>query len=90
MQKKDHKQLWLGLNNGKHSCTMFYVMYRIPYRAHVITCTDLPKFLDKFEQFWSVNKRLMERTGDELFKHIPFRIYQVSHIYHIYHIYHIM
>lgn len=46
MQKKDHKQLWLGLNN------------------------------DKFEQFWSVNKRLMERSGDELFKNIPFRIHQ--------------
>ncbi|XP_046845360.1 autophagy protein 5-like isoform X1 [Xenia sp. Carnegie-2017] len=46
MQKKDHKQLWLGLNN------------------------------DKFEQFWGVNKRLMERSGDELFRHIPFRIHQ--------------
>lgn len=46
MQKKDHKQLWLGLNN------------------------------DKFEQFWSVNKRLMERSSDELFKNIPFRIHQ--------------
>lgn len=46
MQKKDHKQLWLGLNN------------------------------DKFEQFWSVNKRLMERSGDEFFKNIPFRIHQ--------------
>ncbi|RMX41339.1 hypothetical protein pdam_00012789 [Pocillopora damicornis] len=47
MQKKDHKQLWLGLSN------------------------------DKFEQFWAVNRRLMERTGDDpYFKHIPFRIFQ--------------
>lgn len=46
MQKKEHKQLWLGLNN------------------------------DKFEQFWAINKRLMERSGDELFKSIPFRIHQ--------------
>ena len=32
---------------------------------------------DKFDQFWSVNRKLMEHSGDELFKHIPFRIYQV-------------
>ena len=33
---------------------------------------------DKFEQFWSVNRRLMERTGDDpYFKFIPFRIFQV-------------
>ncbi|XP_028394715.1 autophagy protein 5-like [Dendronephthya gigantea] len=51
MQKKDHKQLWLGLNN------------------------------DKFEQFWSVNKRLMERLGEELFKHIPFRIHQCDKVF---------
>ncbi|KAK3751566.1 hypothetical protein QZH41_017776, partial [Actinostola sp. cb2023] len=49
MQKKDHKQLWLGLCN------------------------------DKFEQFWAVNRRLMERTGeDPYFKYIPFRIYQAD------------
>ena len=33
---------------------------------------------DKFEQFWAVNRRLMERTGDDpYFKFIPFRILQV-------------
>ena len=32
---------------------------------------------DKFDQFWSVNRKLMEHSGDDLFKHIPFRIYQV-------------
>lgn len=31
---------------------------------------------DKFEQFWAVNKKLMEGDGDETFKSIPFRIYQ--------------
>lgn len=45
MQKKDHIQLWQGLQN------------------------------DKFDQFWAVNRKLMEHTNDELFKHIPFRIY---------------
>lgn len=46
MLKKDHKQLWLGIQN------------------------------DKFDQFWSVNKKLMETTEGDCFKSIPFRIYQ--------------
>ncbi|RWS14969.1 autophagy protein 5-like protein [Dinothrombium tinctorium] len=31
---------------------------------------------DKFDQFWSVNRKLMEHTNDELFRHIPFRVYE--------------
>lgn len=31
---------------------------------------------DKFDQFWSVNRKLMESEGEEIFKHIPFRIHQ--------------
>lgn len=49
MQKKDHLQLWQGLQN------------------------------DKFDQFWAVNRKLMERSNDEQFKCIPFRIYQLDH-----------
>ncbi|XP_050294009.1 autophagy protein 5 [Anthonomus grandis grandis] len=46
MQKKDHNQLWLGLQN------------------------------DKFDQFWAVNRKLMEFSGEtDHFKHIPFRCY---------------
>ncbi|XP_076258968.1 autophagy protein 5 [Rhynchophorus ferrugineus] len=46
MQKKDHNQLWLGLQN------------------------------DKFDQFWAVNRKLMEVSGEsEHFKYIPFRCY---------------
>ncbi|XP_045197350.2 autophagy protein 5-like [Mercenaria mercenaria] len=48
MQKKDHKQMWMGL-------------------VH-----------DKFDQFWPINKRLMENTGDDMFRYIPFRIYQID------------
>lgn len=48
MQKRDHNQLWTGLQNNK------------------------------FEQFWSINKKLMEHTNDELFRNIPFRIYQIG------------
>ncbi|XP_066998654.1 autophagy protein 5 isoform X1 [Anabrus simplex] len=46
MQKKDHIQLWLGLQN------------------------------DKFDQFWAVNRKLMEVCGEDSFKHIPFRCYR--------------
>ena len=47
MLKKDHKQLWCGIQN------------------------------DRFDQFWSVNKKLMEVTdGSECFRSIPYRIYQ--------------
>eukprot|EP00079_Xenopus_tropicalis_P035604 XP_017949375.1 PREDICTED: autophagy protein 5 isoform X2 [Xenopus tropicalis] len=47
MQKKDHKQLWMGLQN------------------------------DKFEQFWAINRKLMEvPPEDGGFRYIPFRIYQ--------------
>ena len=28
-----------------------------------------------FDQFWSVNRRLIERLYDEPFKYIPFKIY---------------
>ncbi|XP_072152484.1 autophagy protein 5 isoform X2 [Bemisia tabaci] len=46
MQKKDHNQLWLGLQN------------------------------DKFDQFWAINKKLMEMaSGESEFKHIPIRFY---------------
>lgn len=32
---------------------------------------------DKFDQFWAVNRRLMDTKGeDSLFKHIPFRLYE--------------
>ncbi|XP_054271144.1 autophagy protein 5 [Macrosteles quadrilineatus] len=49
MQQKDHKQLWLGLQN------------------------------DKFDQFWAVNRKLMElSSGEEAFKYIPFRCYHLS------------
>ncbi|CAF87874.1 unnamed protein product, partial [Tetraodon nigroviridis] len=49
MQKKDHKQLWMGLQN------------------------------DKFDQFWAMNRKLMEYSTEEGgFRYIPFRIYQVS------------
>ncbi|XP_065537206.1 autophagy protein 5 isoform X3 [Lathamus discolor] len=47
MQKKDHKQLWMGLQN------------------------------DKFEQFWAINRKLMEYPSEDSgFRYIPFRIYQ--------------
>lgn len=33
-------------------------------------------FLDKFDQFWAVNRKLMEASGEQdHFKYIPFRCY---------------
>lgn len=32
---------------------------------------------DKFDQFWAINKRLMENSGEEGFRYIPFRLHQV-------------
>ena len=31
---------------------------------------------DRFDQFWSINKRLMERVNSEPFRNVPIRIYQ--------------
>lgn len=37
-------------------------------------------FTDKFEQFWAINRKLMEYPPeDNGFRYIPFRIYQVGH-----------
>lgn len=36
---------------------------------------------DKFDQFWSVNKRLMDRLDNELFRCIPFRLYFPNYTY---------
>nr|CAG4634994.1 EOG090X0BB3 [Alona affinis] len=30
---------------------------------------------DKFDQFWSVNRKLMEHSDEDGFRHIPFRLY---------------
>ena len=37
--------------------------------------TQLSIFSDKFDQFWSVNRKLMEHSSEEGFRHIPFRLY---------------
>jgi len=33
---------------------------------------------DRFDQFWPINRKLMDSSGEDAFKYIPFRIYQVS------------
>jgi len=37
-----------------------------------LSCLDIP---DKFDQFWSVNKKLMESGVGEGFRNIPMRCY---------------
>lgn len=67
MQARDHRQLWNGFKNG-----LFVVVV-------VVTSMLCDGFvgLDRFDQFWEVNKRLM--TNSEPFRNIPYRIYQVHH-----------
>lgn len=36
---------------------------------------------DKFDQFWAINKRLMDRLDNELFRYIPFRLYFPDYTY---------
>lgn len=36
---------------------------------------------DKFDQFWAVNRKLMEASGEDSFKYIPFRCYQGDESY---------
>uniref|UniRef100_A0A182Q286 Autophagy protein 5 n=1 Tax=Anopheles farauti TaxID=69004 RepID=A0A182Q286_9DIPT len=68
MQKKDHNQLWLGLVNG-NDCDK-------PKLLQVCTNALIFIILDKFDQFWAVNRRLMEPIPDQDgFKHIPVRCY---------------
>ena len=31
--------------------------------------------LDRFDQFWSANRKLMEHSAEDGFRHIPFRLY---------------
>lgn len=71
MQKKDHNQLWLGLVNGKYS------LLRIGWIIIPKSIVPFSTSADKFDQFWAVNRRLMEPNGDqEGFKHIPIRCYK--------------
>lgn len=36
---------------------------------------------NKFDQFWSINKRLMDRMDNELFRYIPYRLYFPDYTY---------
>jgi len=43
---------------------------------HYVSILDfISNFADKFDQFWAVNRKLMEASGEEVFKYIPFRFY---------------
>jgi hypothetical protein len=71
MQKKDHKQLWHGFQNG-----MFANEQGFFSQGQSGNCFLFSK--DKFDQFWFINKKLMEPSeNSDAFKNIPFRVYQV-------------
>lgn len=70
MQKKDHTQLWLGLVNG--NSYFYFVSSSVTFKL----------ISDKFDQFWAVNRRLMEQGSEEGdFKHIPIRCYNEVRTY---------
>ncbi|XP_071492809.1 autophagy protein 5-like [Diadema antillarum] len=51
-----------------------HVMNNLQQKDHKQLWTGLQS--DKFDQFWTTNRRLMERLNNDPFKYIPFRIYQ--------------
>lgn len=72
MQRHQHNQLWAGLLNGK---LVFYI-YIISIMIYIYII-----FLDKFDQFWSENKKLMEPLEEaKHFKYIPVHFYRSGSI----------
>ena len=67
MQERDHNQLWLGLLHGNIKNIIIFYYHDFLYHCF------FP--VDKFDQFWSVNRKLMEHTAEDGFRHIPFRLY---------------
>ena len=59
------------------SYSLFHISLKKTYMLYMYILLFFFNFSEKFDQFWSVNKRLMECSGDDSFKFIPFRIYQV-------------
>lgn len=65
-----------GQTSVRKVCTLFH----LPEKEHIVLIlkSDFP-FTDKFEQFWAINRKLMEYPAEESgFRYIPFRIYQVG------------
>ena len=67
MQAREHSQLWLGLCRlGEISKMILGVS---PFNQYRLLLKYL--FSDKFDQFWAVNRRLME--GSDSWRHLPIR-----------------
>ena len=67
MQAREHSQLWLGL------CRLVQISKKILGVSSSNQYRFLLKYLfsDKFDQFWAVNRRLME--GSDSWRHLPVR-----------------
>ena len=67
MQAREHSQLWLGL------CRLVQISKMISGFFSFSQYRFLLKYLfsDKFDQFWAVNRRLME--GSDSWRHLPVR-----------------
>ncbi|VDK54879.1 unnamed protein product [Anisakis simplex] len=62
MKSEEHKQLWNGLVQEFESFVSFDI--RNVYLS------------DRFDEFWSVNKKLMENSDSRAILHVPIRIYE--------------
>lgn len=59
------------------SC-LIYLWAGKEYVSLILTKSNFT-FTDKFEQFWAINRKLMEYPPEDSgFRYIPFRIYQVG------------
>lgn len=73
MQEKDHNQLWQGFQNGKIKIKLTKIMQIM--KSYITNSSYLTSIADKFDQFWSANKKLMESVVGEGFRYIPVRCY---------------
>ncbi|WAR08600.1 ATG5-like protein [Mya arenaria] len=48
----------------------------LKHRSSIINSMQKKDHKNMFDQFWPINKKLMENTDEESIKYIPFRIYQ--------------
>jgi hypothetical protein len=55
-------------------CEILSAFYQVYCQVSILNFAF--NFVDKFDQFWAVNRKLMEASGEEVFKYIPFRCYR--------------
>uniref|UniRef100_A0A914S3X2 Uncharacterized protein n=1 Tax=Parascaris equorum TaxID=6256 RepID=A0A914S3X2_PAREQ len=65
----------VGGNNDEVTPWMAKLLLNFP--KEVMRCAG-DALENRFDEFWSINKKLMENTDSEAILHIPIRIYEVN------------